>query len=46
MIAATPGVQTIGVQAPEGLKTLTIVPYELAAPSVVAPTLIHRIYTK
>jgi hypothetical protein len=40
------GVQSIGVQAPEGLKTLTIVPYEAVDPSVVAPTVIHRIYTK
>jgi hypothetical protein len=40
------GVQYIGVQAPEGLTTLTIVPYHSADSSVVAPTVIHRICTR
>lgn len=39
------GVQYIGVSAPEGLRTLTIVPYQ-GDPAAVAPTVIHRIYTK
>jgi len=39
------GVQTLGVFAPEGLKTVTIVPYNID-PTVVGPTVIHRIYTK
>lgn len=39
------GVQYIGVSAPEGLTTLTIVPYQ-NDPAIVGPTVIHRIYTK
>jgi hypothetical protein len=39
------GVQFIGVSAPEGLQTLTIVPYQVD-PSIVGPTVIHRIYTR
>lgn len=39
------GVQVIGVSAPEGLQTLTIVP-DNGDPAVVGPTVIHRIYTK
>lgn len=39
------GVQYIGVSAPEGLQTLTIVPYQVD-PTVVGPTVIHRIYAK
>jgi hypothetical protein len=39
------GVQYIGVSAPEGLQTLTIVPYQID-PTVVGPTVIHRIYAK
>lgn len=39
------GVQTIGVSAPEGLHTLTIVPYNVD-PAAVGPVVIHRIGTR
>lgn len=39
------GVQFIGVSAPEGLQTLTIVPYQ-NDPTIVGPAVIHRLYTK
>jgi hypothetical protein len=40
------GVQYIGVSAPEGLRTLTVVPGDGANPDIVGPAVIHRFYRK
>lgn len=43
---APTGVQYLGVSAPEGLETLTIVPAATFDPSLVGPLVFHRLYTK